>query len=268
MIRVLSTTSSQHPRFAPAGGDDLVFYAPDTGEVRRLSLATGREVSVARLPRAFKTCGTLSDYPKGHTFALADLSIQGDDDFEVDAAAKAVCFRLADRNDNMVNVKIAVRIDLRTGAVDRQITIGGDCGKKRPDLPYCDGAAEPPPASPPPEPFALASLGVASTVREEAIAPSGRWSVLGEPTLEGDYMHRSLFLLDRRAQRVYPIAAGPFPSPLGAGERAALGDFKGTLDAVGETSVRWLGHGDTLLVDGLLVVPGRPAVELHGDVAR
>lgn len=65
-----------------------------------------------------------------------------------------------------------------------------------------------------------------------------------------------------------PPAPGPFPSPLGPVERAALGEVKGTLDAVGESSVRWLGRDDTLLIDSLLVIPGRQAVELHGDVAR
>lgn len=264
---MLSTTSSQHPRFAAEGSGDLLFYAPAAGEVRRLSLATSLEVLVARLPRTFKTCGALPDYPTGHIFAIADLRLQQAADFVVDAAAKALCFRLADRNDNMVNVKVEGRIDLRTGVVVHRVAIGGDCGKKRVAIPSCV-AAGPPRGLRSPEPFPLARLGIASTAREETVAPSGRWSVLGQPTLEGDYIHRSLFLLDRRAERVYPIAPGPFPSPLGPVERAALGEVKGTLDAVGESSVRWLGRDDTLLIDSLLVIPGRQGVELHGDVAR
>jgi hypothetical protein len=41
----------------------------------------------------------------------------------------------------------------------------------------------------------------------------------------------------------------------------------GTVDAVGDTTVRWL-DPSALLVDGLLVVPAQHGVDLGGDVAR
>ena len=103
--------------------------------------------------------------------------------------------------------------------------------------------------------------------QEEAIAPSGRWSVLSHPSDQGDYIHRALFLLDRQKKVVYPIVAGAFPKALGAGELKRLADVKGTVDAVFESTVRWL-EGEALLVDGLLVVPGQRGVEFEGDVAR
>lgn len=86
---------------------------------------------------------------------------------------------------------------------------------------------------------------------------------LGHPLRRGPKPDISVYFAGRK-----PPAPGPFPSPLGPVERAALGEVKGTLDAVGESSVRWLGRDDTLLIDSLLVIPGRQAVELHGDVAR
>lgn len=44
-------------------------------------------------------------------------------------------------------------------------------------------------------------------------------------------------------------------------------DRKAGLTVTGETTVRWVGEGDTLLVDGLLVEPVRRAVELPGALA-
>jgi hypothetical protein len=111
-------------------------------------------------------------------------------------------------------------------------------------------------------------MGLPAEAEGESVSPSGRWSVIGIATSEGDYMHRSLFLADRVKRLVHPIAAGQFRSKaLTKAERKALAEFQGTVDAVGESSVRWL-ENDALLVDRLLVVPERGGVQLEGDVAR
>jgi hypothetical protein len=114
----------------------------------------------------------------------------------------------------------------------------------------------------------VASLGLGPEVTEEAVAPGGRWSVLAVPAPEGgDYIHRSLFLLDREKRLVFPVVAGPSPAPVPPEALAGSDGGVRTLDAVGESTVRWL-DGDALLADALLVVPGQQGVELRGDVAR
>jgi hypothetical protein len=231
------------------------------GEIRRLSLETGDERKVAVLPRTFKTCGQKPDFPPHHAFPAARLDIQEDGDFVLDAGGRAACLTLMDRNANMVNVSIELRVDLSSGAVLHRVNIGGDCAKVPPTWPACPVQQWSPPEAPP------AGLGLPANVQEESVAPGGRWSVLAQPALEGDYIHRSLFLLDRKRKLVFPIAAGPFPGPL-APAALGLGDGgPGTVDAVGESTVRWL-DGDALLVDELLVVPGQQGVRLEGDVAR
>jgi hypothetical protein len=267
VIRVLSKTPAVHPRFLGPEHDNLVFYAPGTGEVRKLALPTSGEAPVGKLPGSFKTCEKTADYPKGHVFALKDLRLEQDRSFVVDAAANAVCFELSDRNDNMVNVKIQGRMDLTTGVVVSRVAIGGDCGKKPAVVTACVEATLPGARSAP-TPFPLASLGLGSAVTEETISPSGKWSVIGEPTEAADYIHRSLFLLDRSGKQVYPIAQGPLGAPLTPAQRGALASFKGTVDAVGESPIRWLGSDDTLLVDALLVAPGGAAITVKGNLAR
>jgi hypothetical protein len=279
-LRTLSRTPARRPRFFP-GRAELVFYVPSAGEIRRLSLASGAETRVATLPRAFKTCGKLPDYPLGHVFAPADLDVQTDGRFVLDAQANAVCLTLQDRNDNMVNVMIAARIDLASGHVSHEVTLGGDCStppptrgvRASPAVPPCAAEGSAPLRSA--TPFAVASLGVGADVVEEGVAPSGRWSLLGQPRGEGDYLYRAVFLLDRQRRLVYPIVAGPFPPPLTAGQLAHLADFAaqdgdlpdgGTTLAYGESAVHWLDR-DAILVGSRLVVPGQGGVSVSGDVA-
>lgn len=263
VVRVLSKTPASRPRALP-GGKELLFYARAAGELHLVSRETGKERLVAALPRSFKTCGHLPDYPAGHAFAVAALDVQEDADFVLESGGRAACMRLQDRNANMVNVQIALRVDLGSGAVLHRVEIGGDCAKAPPTWEACPPPPYVPPAGPP---FPLASLGLGPPVTEESVAPGGRWSVLAVPAPSGDYIHRWLFLLDRQGKRVFPLAAGPFPSPLAPAALTASDGGPSTVDAVGESAVRWL-DGDALLVDDLLVVPGKQAVKLPGDVAR
>jgi hypothetical protein len=263
VVRTLTKTPAQRPRFVP-GGKDIVFYTRPQGELRRISLETGGEHSVAVLPRTFKTCDRMPSYPPGHVFLLGDLDVQGDEDFAVDAAGTRACMTLMDRNANMLNVRIELEIDLSSGVVRHRVQIGGDCTKAKAAWRGCEGAREPPPRA---APFPLASLGEGPELTEEAVAPGARWSVLSVPGDVADYVYRSLFLLDRERKRIFPIVAGPFPAPLAPGEASRNKDGRGTVYAVGETPVRWLG-GDALLVGGLLVLPGQRGVDVGGEVAR
>lgn len=266
VVRVLSRTPAWRPRLTP-DGKEIFFYAREAGEIRRVARQGGAESRVAALPRQFKTCGKLPDHPTGHVFSVKDLGIHEDRDFVLDVPARAACLTLQDRNANMANVRIRVRVELATGGVSHRVEIGGDCAKPPASFPACAA----PPADrggAPGAPFPVASLGLPDTVREETVSPSGRWSVLAQPSDEGDYIHRALFLLDRQKKLVYPLVAGAFPKPLAPAQIKRLADaHEGTVDATGETAVWWL-EADTIVVGGLLVTPERGGVQLDGEVAR
>jgi len=262
VLRTLSRTRARSPRLLE-GGKDIVFYAPAAGEVRVLSRETGVERRITALPGSFAACR-----PEAGTVPRSSLSIQEDSDFVVDPASGAVCMTLMDRNANMADVAVHLRIDLAKGTVVHHVAIGGDCLPKTREVGRC---ATPPetPRSGKSAPLALGSLGVPAATREESVSPSGHWSVvsLAPPEGEGDYLHRWVFLADRSEKALYPIAEGRFPRALDAAKRATLDASAKTLDVVAETPVRWLDQ-DALLVGSLLVVPGRGGVELGGEVAR
>jgi len=175
------------------------------------------------------------------------------------ASSNAVCMTLMDRNANMANVAIDVRVDLASGAALHRVIQGGECVAKPPKWKDC--------AAPAAAGAKWAPFRGAAGIDEGLVSPSGRWSVLSVLKDDsGDYIYRSLFLLDRRGNRVFPIVKGPFPAPIPLADLARTRDEAGTVDAVGESAVRWLDH-DALLVDSLLVVPERGGVEIEGDVA-
>jgi len=81
-----------------------------------------------------------------------------------------------------------------------------------------------------------------------------------------DSIHRDLYLLDTSAGRLHPVVTGAWPPPIAADK---IGQNPGeTVDVVGESTIRWIGVGDWLLVDNLLIAPGYQVVDLPGDIAR
>jgi hypothetical protein len=257
-VRVIAKTPASRLRLV-GGGKEVIFYVRATGEIHRLSLATGVARKVATLPNGFKACGHMPDYEAGHRFAVADLGVQADPDFVLDASANAVCLTLMDRNANMANVAIEVRVDLASGAALHRVIQGGECAATPQKWKGC--------AAPAAAGAKWAPFRGAAGIDEELVSPSGRWSVLSMPKdSSGDYIYRSLFLLDRQGNRVFPIVKGPFPAPVPLADLARTRDEAGTVDAVGESAVRWLDH-DALLVDSLLVVPERGGVGIDGEVA-
>src|SRR6185437_3747980 len=247
VLRTLTRTPAERPRFLP-GEQEAIFYVEGEGEVRRISLETGAVSVVAVLPKSFRTCGKMPDYEQGHMFERGELRIQDDLDFALDASKGAVCMALQDRNTNMMNVRVEVRVDLASGAVVHRVEYGGDCAKRPPAWAGCDRRRR---AVSPAAPFPVASLDAGADVTEEQVSPSGRWSVLSVPNeyQGGDYIYRSLYLLDRQQRRIFPIAPGPFPAPA-----APAANNESTFTAVGETPVHWL-DGDALVVGTLLVLP-------------
>jgi len=114
----------------------------------------------------------------------------------------------------------------------------------------------------------------------ESTSPSGRWAVLGGDVSEGDYIHRSLVLLDRTTGDLFPIRpkGGPWPAAL-ARPTAVAGKptpplklpVQKTIGAVGETETRWLGTStasELLVIDALVVRPGATSFSVKGRLAR
>ena len=245
--RKLSRTPASHPRrLSPTG--DVLFLVPTSLELRRLSPATGKEEVIARLPRG-EACRSRQP-----------LSVQEDLDFVIDTKRNVACLSLMDRNMNMANLIVNARVDLTTHEVKSAVLIdvSHTCKEGQNAHAIFDCSREPsptPPAQAPP------GLPLPAGFHVESRSPSGRWLVLGGEVTEGDYMHRSVLLMDAETRRVYPIVEGPWPGPI------APGSPFDTADVVSESTVRWIQGVDALLVDRLLIKPGERAVRLAGHVA-
>jgi hypothetical protein len=263
-------------------GRSLLFLSPDNQALWLVDRTTGKARRVARLPEKYTACTALADYPAGHHFAPGDLDLHEDGDFVVDASGKVACLHLMDRNANMMNVGVDLRVDLVKGAVSHLVSFPEECAKGRrfePCRPRAPASARQRPAGgfpfaleagrlrrqePGAGPRTVAVLGPGFEP-EKALSPSGRWLPFHGPIVEGDYIHRPIFLLDRLRGDIYAIRAGP-ARPLGPARLKRLA-FIESFDATGETTIRWLPGIDRLILGSLLVIPGARAIELDGDLA-
>jgi hypothetical protein len=270
------------------------------GRLDRISLADGKRTRVAKLP-PFSCAGTTGGDASVDRESTA-LSIQDGTDFVVDAGKRFVCIELMDRNVNMASLAVAMRVDLETGKVERRLTLGKEECKPPDDVAVDDGesddvqsdkrgctaeAARPAQGAPASFPFTFADGALLRqgsskrvlTIRgyDDAllISPSGRWAVLGGDQEDGDYIHRSLVLLDRATGHVFPIRASPhWPAPLlpASKTKARLETpIPRTVSVVGETDVRWLGTGEEtelLVIDDLVVKPGGASFSVKGEIPR
>lgn len=253
--------------------------------LERISLIDGSRVAVATLPAFACANGTEEE--------LLGLDVQEPYDFVVDPQGKRAYLTLMDRNANMADVQLKVRVELDSGRVARWQTLGE---------PEC----LPPPGVSPGDPdedqwhtltlrssteatarkytfdfdsessWVLKSGEPATHLPDylaEGASPSGRWLVLGGELQEGDYIHRNLLLLDREDGNVYPILEqpGPWPAPLAAAKRAVKVPESGMADVVGESDVRWLSFSESvelLIVDQLVVQPAKRSWAFEGQLAR
>jgi hypothetical protein len=299
--RLVSAGPALYPRWVDAGsvlvlvpaeGDDL----RAGGELQQIQVDNGARTHVATLP-PFQ-CAPRPNMDEW--VSALSVTLQDDDDFEVDSARGLACLRLLDRNINMSTILLDVRVDLRTHGVERWLSLGSP-GCIPPDgvqsgeppsachsVPAASGARSAP--VPIARPFGLEQEGeiqettphgVKLSVRiagyvPESLSPSGRWLVLYGDLEEHDYIYRRLVLLDRSDGHVYPIIhpAGPWPAPLrphGTEPPTIPTPIEGTVQVVGESIIRWIGTSETserLVVDGSLVIPARGTFALDGQVAR
>lgn len=275
VTRRLSATPTSHPRWT-ADHQALVFLS-ESGELRRLDLATGAETTIGKLPATIAPCA-------GKTIDRTTLAIQSDEDFAFEPGGRAICIRLQDRNINMADVIIAFRVDLATGAAVSTIEMSA-CERDGGEMPEgCRGRL---PAGPAAQksaqrPFAISegvlthgkshrNLGRPHDYNEEKVSPSGKWAIVGGNHSNGDYIERDLFLFDRDTGQLYPLpeSATTWPAPVPSREQSKLASWSGrTISAVGETPILWLGDRDAVAIGHALVVPGISITPFEGDLAR
>lgn len=271
-VRTLSREAARWPRLLP----DLkavLYFAPERGELRRVALDTGAATTVAKLPKQFRLCQPESgeSLPEKVEYALSELAVQSDGDFVIDQSGRTACLSLKDRNINMASLDINLHVSLRDGKVAWTEVFPSEC--PGPKLPECRTRS---PAAAKPRKGAydlqegwlmagqkkLVKLGQKGYGIEQ-VSPGGTWAVVFGNESDGDYIHRTLFLLNQTTGVFYTIAAKPT-----ALSRAQLRKLEGvsSIDAVGESAVRWL-RDDVLLIDNQLIWPGKGLVDLQGDIA-
>ena len=303
--RMISRGVALRPRWIDATRV-LVIVSRDSdlakgARLERISLSDGKRSKVAKLP-PFACKQPADAKPDSTQESQLDLAIQDPSDFVVDKGGQKACISLMDRNINMMTYALEVAIDLKKGKVERWLTAGGDTCIPPDGVELAESeakldcsAAERSPQSQvvaPPFPFTFTENGILKkgqgeegdpvlkipgyAPNEDATSPSGRWMVLSGDQEDGDYIHRSLVLLDREKGEVFPLRLSrTWPAPLRAGGKQKLPHIKTpiakTSGAVGETDVRWLGtstDSERLIIDDMVVKPGVFSFSVDGEIAR
>lgn len=288
VLEVLTSTPALTAR--RADDERIVFLSPESNTLHEYNLRTHNERIVATLPGDIGLgCGGIFGGPdeEAPSYSLAD-HLQ----FESSMAADGTraCFEVMDRNLNMVSVMFLLDVPLDGSAMSSTMLVSSHCG----NLSYEAQEALPcarlirmrarEQAAPRPSHRARWALEVqgesgvlhgpndtrrALALTEpflESTSSDGRWAVLSANREEGDYIYRSLYLVDLERGQVHALRETEGARPLDAAtldDARALGEL-GML-VTGETSVAWIEHGHTLIVGGNLVVrPGRRIFRLPG----
>lgn len=312
---VVRTITATHASIARRrDSTHAVFLVEGTNELREVDLTSGVERTIATLPGDVGLgCGgqwgssAAGEAP--HPPYVVSDALWFSTSMAVDA--DHACFEVMDRNLNMASVVAQIEVDLRTSAIRSWITWvladepsscialaeaeetalpctqllrrrsreAGTAGRARTGhWTVREGAGE-------------QSMGLLVpptgrarrlAVREphiETISPDGRWAVIGGNREEGDYIHRSLWMLDLTSGRLFghgddddddtrtptPAVRG-WPAPIAPRELADPRRMeRGAFGASGETSVRWRGR-TLVLGDQVIVTPGRSIVRLPGPI--
>jgi hypothetical protein len=293
--RTLSVGPALHPRRLDA---DTVVALSDASqdlqrgtELVRISLHDGSRTLIATLP-AFRCSNDAPD-------TWQDLDVQDALDFRFDASGNMACLDLMDRNANMADVSLKVRVELDSGSIQRWLGVGepeciapaGVSHGEPSDEEWCGFERVSDDAPEPTASFAFDYDDETGWVKRvtgeptnyaqlpdymrEKLSPSGRWLVLGGDIQEGDYIHRSLVLFDRAEGSLYPVLAapGPWPLPLTAAKAvdAVKAPSEGMADVVGESDVRWLSvspDSELLIVDQLVISPLKGSWAFEGELAH
>ena len=291
--RILSAGPALHPR--RVGPETVVALSAEAGnlqhgaELVQISLHGGARSPLATIA-AYSCANETPDSP-----APLGLDLQDPSDFLLDPSGTIACLTLMDRNINMADVQVKVRVELATGRVDRWQTVGEPECQPPPGVrtddpsegPWCEWPVPPEPESA--DNFAFDFDEESGWIRERAdpprghthlpdfmreqVSPSGRWLVLGGNYQEADYIHRSLVLCDREDGALYPVLAEPSPWPAALKTNGPVVELPddGLVDVVGESDVRWLRvseSGEVLVVDQLVITPKAASWAFNGELAQ
>lgn len=310
--RVVTATHASIARRRDA--THVVFLVEGTNELREVDTTSGVERTIATLPGDVGLgCGGEwgssaageAPYPP---YVVSDrlmfsTSMAVDDDH--------ACFEVMDRNLNMASVVAQIEVDLHTSAVRSWITwVLSDEPSACHAISEAEQAALPctqlfrrrareadtrgraragrwsvrETRSDPPMGLLVPPTGRARrlAIREphlETISPDGRWAVIGGNRDEGDYIYRSLWMLELTTGRIFGLgedddgdddnpapAVRRWPAPIAPRELAhAQRLIDAAYGVIGETSIRW--RGNTLVLgDSVIVTPGRSIVRLPGAI--
>jgi len=298
LVRTRTPIPAQTPRRL-AGGDVLFLSKSATTRTLYRIDSTDKLTTVAKLPVGYATgaCKFVDDAPEGsHEW----LHMESADDFVVAADGATACFTFRDRNANMADVEVVVTAALASGAVEGWVNMNkrGGCKAEKPAAgaaglrvegksvfcaagrPWSTSGAEADFQSK----FGFdkkkqtitsnahgeVSLGTtkARTFTVEGYSPSGQWVVIsGCRDDSGDYVYRSLYLVDRATGDTHTLQAGKGTSAISKRNVSALGGCSiETLTVTGEATVAWLSD-ELLIVDKIAIRPGIGTWTIDGDVA-
>jgi len=287
---ILSPGQAQHPRWL--GPDAIVALRPrgasfgEGATVELIDPKAGSRRRVGRIP-AFHCAAT-----------DAEVDLQDETDFQVDADQGRACLSLMDRNINMAEVGVEVVVDLKTGKVRRWLSLGeGSChppkdvtiGTPRPSEGCAVSSHGVPNIGEDPKGFSFHATNVEDDVVIEGTSPgrlrvpsyqragdspSGRFELLRGEQEDGDYIHFKALVFDRQTGELFPVTeeAGSWPKPLPAvgnkGRRHIKTPVEESGDLVGETPLHWLGppEHEVLRVDKSILVPHARIFTLPGDL--
>lgn len=266
-VRRLTATPAAHPRFVPNSAA-LVFIATEAKQLRRIDRATGKETVLAELPRP-ANCPGQDPY---------EVEPQSHHDVWVDGGGCTANVRLMDRNENMVSASYGLRVELATGRTETRMTMS-PCADIDPapfTIATCPANAEDSrwrAAGEIADAEAHADAPRPNGFEPRWLSPSGRWLVVAGNESMGDYMHYEIALVDLETRNVYPVLgdrAEPgrgWPTALTPAQLARDANQPSVLgDVVAETRIEWLAPRDLLVIDDVLVVPGRAILDV-GDIA-
>ncbi|MET0389379.1 MAG: hypothetical protein ABW321_25620 [Polyangiales bacterium] len=303
--RVISADPALHPRWLDK--HTLLVLRPEEdaydlrrGFVERVSL-DGRRERGAQLPDVDCNLSEEEDDVENHEGALP-LDVEGPDAFLVDRELGIACIDMMDRNINMANVAVDVRLDLRSGQLQSFLSVGDKQCKApphvkvgRPDADSACSTDDPNEGDDESVDDGEYAFGfdsdrhwvwrrngttrvkhvIISEYQLESTSPSRRWQLIGGDVEEGDYIHRSVLLLDRQTGELFSVPPSPrawsTSAPLVAAKGRLRTPVRDTADVVGESDVRWLGstpESELLVIDHLVIAPGRAIFDVDGEIAR
>jgi hypothetical protein len=275
----------------------VFFLQPLEGTLALFRLdEAGNETRVASLPTVFdgRQCRLVA--PGVGETSDAALSVQEDYGFSIDEAGAFACLTIADRNDNMADVRFTLRVDLKSGQVASALNSDAVGSCKEEPAPPCEGklgSGYQPRHSDPeqewpftwdPERSSVIARGASEGGRpicapgvdldsaddrdfgcaaHEGLSQSGRFVLVSGALSEGDYIHRELYLIDLQSGELLGMMGDALEFKVVSVDEIMTEGF-GSLDVVGESDLRWVG-GDRLWVDGWLIDPAARRAAALGE---